>query len=94
LALVAGSVLAAAIIVLAGTPTDSDQLIYLLIGFILIRFLFVYLRGALSQLQSIVQNLDDIRFINQTILSETIKIGAIPIAASSTKDDDDLDEIL
>lgn len=78
LALVAGSVLAAAIIVLAGTPTDSNELIYLLIGFILIRFMFVYLKVAFSQLQSIVQNLDDIRFINQTILSDTIAADAVP----------------
>jgi len=94
LAVVAGSVLAAAIVILAGMPVNHDGLIYLLIGFILIRFLFVYLRGTFANVQAIVQNLDDIRFINKTILSDVVAADAMPPAASGDEEPSEFDEIL
>ncbi|MBU1211299.1 MAG: hypothetical protein KJ587_08510 [Alphaproteobacteria bacterium] len=94
LSLVAGAVLAAAIVVLAGMPANDERLIYLLIGFILIRFLFVYLRGTFANVQSIVQNLDDIRFVNNTILSDVVAADTIPLASGGDEESGELDELL
>ncbi|MBU2580738.1 MAG: hypothetical protein KJ622_03340 [Alphaproteobacteria bacterium] len=90
LSIVTGCVLATAVVVLASTPATSERLIYLLIGFIMIRFMFGYLRGAFAQIQSIVQNLDEIRFINSTILSESVTDGTEILLGRD--DDDELDD--
>lgn len=94
LAIVAGSVLAAAIVILAGMPANHEQLIYLLIGFILIRFLFIYLRGTFANVQTIVQNLDDIRFVNQTILSDVIAENSMPTGSGGEAEPSEPDEML
>lgn len=65
---VAGLVLAAAIIFLSSMETTTEHLIYLLIGFLLIRFLFVFIRNVLSNSQAIIQDLDQIRFVHETVL--------------------------
>lgn len=65
---VSGTVLAAAIIVLSSMETSTEHLIYLLIGFLLIRFLFIFIRSVLSNTQSIIQDLDQIRFVHKTVL--------------------------
>lgn len=94
LAFAAGLALATAMIILTSAPTNPDHLIYLLIGFIMIRFMFVYLKGVFGQIQKIVQNLDEIRFMHRTILSETISEEAIPPPSQNDESGDDLDEIL
>lgn len=94
LSAVTGLVLAGAMVFLSGLETDQDSLIYLLIGFILIRFLFLFLRNVLMQAQSVMQNLDQIRFVNETILSSTISEDALPSSDPVPADHpDDYDEL-
>lgn len=94
LSAVAGVVLAGAMIFLSGLETDAESLIYLLIGFILIRFLFLFIRNVLQQAQSIMQNLDQVRFVNETILSPTVNEDALPASmAGPDIDQEDFEDI-
>jgi hypothetical protein len=66
----------------------------LLIGFILIRFLFLLIRNVLQQAQSIMQNLDQVRFVNETILSPTVSEDALPAStARPDVDSEDFEDI-
>lgn len=93
LSVVAGTVLAAAILIFSGMQTDPERLIYLLIGFILVRFLFNYLRNGLNNVQALIQNLDGIRYVNRTILSDVISGNAAPPVLTPEAQSDDLNDI-
>ncbi|MEQ8824635.1 MAG: hypothetical protein RIC14_09700 [Filomicrobium sp.] len=87
-AVVSGAVLATAIVVLSSMETTTERLIYLLIGFLLIRFLFIFIRSVLSNSQSIIQDLDQIRFVHDTVLD-----GRDPVPSATATSSEPLDDL-
>lgn len=89
---VAGLVLATAIVFLSSMETTTEHLIYLLIGFLLIRFLFVFIRNVLSNSQAIIQDLDQLRFVHETVL-EGRNPSRAPPTRRTLEVDEDMEEM-
>ena len=75
--LITGATLALILFFLFAVEPQPQNIIYLLIGFILVRFLFDFVQRSMDNFQVIMQNFESIRLVNEIIFGGRKRVHSL-----------------
>ena len=75
--LITGAALALILFFLFAVEPQPQNIIYLLIGFILVRFLFDFVQRSMDNFQVIMQNFESIRLVNEIIFGGRKRVHSL-----------------